>query len=438
MHFPFVFIIILLACISSLFQILVVSSHEFGADGRVLELDDSNFEKAISSIDYMFVDFYAPWCGHCQRLSPELDKAAPVLANLEKPIVIAKVNADKFRSLARKYDIDGFPTLKVFMHGQPVDYYGPRKADLLVRFLKKFVAPDVALLESDGAISNFIKSSGTYFPIYIGFGLNESTISEYAIKYKKKAWFSVAKDFSEEAMLEYDVYKAPALLALHPTYKERNVFYGPFEDKFMEDYIKQNLLPLVMPVTYDTLNSLNDDDREIVLTIMENDSSEKSLALIKLLRAAASANRDLIFGYLGFKQWEDFAETFDVDKNTKLPKMVVWNKNEEYLTVIGSESVEEEDQGSQITQFIEGYRNGKTEKKRISGLTFLGFVKSLIGVRSVYIVIFMVVVLMLIWNINKSDEYDVGPQRRQRDDAIEPILEDESAQQPYRPEDKED
>jgi protein disulfide-isomerase A1 len=121
----------------------------------------------------------------------------------------------------------------IFMHGAPEEYYGPRKADLLARYLKKFVAPDVSVLDSDSAISDFIETAGTYFPIYLGFGLNESMISKLAIKYKKKAWFSVAKDFSEDTMVLYDFDKVPALVSLHPTYQEQSIFYGPFEGKFL-------------------------------------------------------------------------------------------------------------------------------------------------------------------------------------------------------------
>lgn len=123
----------------------------------------------------------------------------------------------------------GYPTLKIFMHGVPTEYFGPRKADLLVGFLKKFVAPDVAVLNSDSAIREFVEAAGTNFPIFIGFGVDESKLSTLAIKYKKKAWFSVAKDFSDEIMSFYDFDKVPALVALQPNYNEQSIFYGPFE-----------------------------------------------------------------------------------------------------------------------------------------------------------------------------------------------------------------
>ncbi|XP_059631937.1 protein disulfide-isomerase 5-2 [Cornus florida] len=404
--------------LSSIFFSLLsaISSHEFAVDGKVLELTESNFDSAISAFDYIFVDFYAPWCGHCKRLAPELDKAAPVLAGLKEPIIIAKVNADKYTRLASKYEIDGFPTLKVFMHGVPTDYYGPRKADLLVRFLRKFVALDVAILNSDSAIRDFVEAAGTNFPIFVGFGLNKSMISNLAIKYKKRAWFSVATDFSEDMMVLYDFDKVPALASIHPGYNERSVFYGPFEEKFLEDFIKQSLFPLALPINHDTLKSLKDDERKIVLTIMEDEADEKSKEFVKLLKAAASANRDLVFGYVGVKQWEDFTESFEVYKKTKLPKMVVWDGNEEYFSVIGSESIDEEDKGSQITRFLQGYRDGSVIQKQISGPSLMGYINSLIGIRSVYIIVFVVAVIMLIQTINKEEPLRVGT-RDQAGDA---------------------
>ncbi|XP_030551786.1 protein disulfide-isomerase 5-2 [Rhodamnia argentea] len=404
-------------------------------DGRVLELDDSNLDSAISKFDYVLVDFYAPWCGHCKRLAPELDAAAPNLAGLKEPVVIAKVNADKYSRLAVKHDIDGFPTLKLFMHGVPMEYNGPRKADLLVRFLKKFVAPDVSILDSDSAVSEFVQSAGTHFPVYIGFGMNESLISNLGKKYKKKAWFSVAKDFSEEIMVVYDFDKVPALVSLHPNYNEQNIFYGPFEEKFLEDFIKQNFIPSPLPINHDTLKLLKDDDRKIVLAITEDENEEKSKKLVQLLKAAAYANRDLVFAYVGVKQFKDFTESFGVNKKSELPKMVVWDGNEEYFSVVGSEVITEEDQASQITRLIEGYREGRTEVKRINGPSIMGYIHSLIGVSTVLIIVFLVCMFMLIQSINKEEPLRVGT-REEADRASSSSLENEGKE--YSPGNKED
>lgn len=403
--------------------------------GKVLELDESNFDAAISSFDYILVDFYAPWCGHCKRLAPQLDKAASILADLKKPISIAKIDADKYKRVGSKYGIDGYPTLKIFMHGVPTEYYGPRKADLLVRFLKKFVAADVAILNSDSAISEFVEAAGTSFPIFIGFGLNESAISHFAVKYKKRAWFSVAKDFSDKTMEFYDFDKVPALVARHPNYDEQSIFYGPFEENFVEDYIKQSLLPLTLPITEETLRLLKDDERKVILTILEDETDDRSKKLLKLLKAAASANRDFVFVFVGFKQWQGFAESFDVSKKTKLPKMVVWDGDEEYFSVVGSESVEDEDQGSQITHFIQGYKDGNIIQKRISSGSFMGFINSMIGLGTVTIIVFVVAVVMIIQSL-KEEPLTVGT--RDEGDHPSSSTSQTEARQPLRSGEKQD
>ncbi|KAK4387260.1 protein disulfide isomerase-like 5-2 [Sesamum angolense] len=282
------------------------------------------------------------------RLIDVLAKAAPILAGVKKPIVVAKVDADKHRELASKHHIHGYPTLKIFMRGVPTDYYGPRKADLLVRFLTKFVALDVAVLDSDSAIRDFVEAAGSNFPIF------------------RRLW-----DFSDDIMTVYDVNKVPALAAIHPAYCEHSIFYGPFEEKLLEDYIKQSLLPLILPISQYSLKSLKDDHRKVVLTILEDETEETSKGLLKVLKTVASVNSDLIFGYVGFKQWEDFTKSFEVSKKSELPKMFVWDGNGDYYSVIGSESIDETNLGSQVSRFLKGYRDGSVIRKRIEGATFI-------------------------------------------------------------------
>ncbi|XP_075515932.1 protein disulfide isomerase-like 5-2 [Primulina tabacum] len=222
----------------------------------------------------------------------QLDKAAPLLSGLKKPMVVAKVDADKYTNLASKHDIE--------------------KADLLVRYLTKFVAPDVAILCSDSAIREFIEAAGIYFPTFIGFGLNESTISNLPIKYKKRSWFSVAKDFSDNITTQYDFDKAPALAAIHLASKEHSIFYRPLEDMPSHARISFQIAEekehLKNKCCTDS-GSLEDDPRKFVATILNDEGDDKSKGLLK---------------------GEDFAESFDVSKKTKLPRMVLWDGNEEY------------------------------------------------------------------------------------------------------------
>jgi protein disulfide-isomerase A1 len=102
---------------------------------------------------------------------------------------------------------------------------------------------------------------------------------------------------------------------------------------FLEDFVRQSLLPLAVSINTETLKMLNDDERKVVLAILEDGLDEKSEQLVKVLRSAASANRDLVFGYVGVKQWEEFVETFDISKGSQLPKLLIWDRNEEYEVV---------------------------------------------------------------------------------------------------------
>jgi len=89
------------------------------------------------------IEFYAPWCGHCQRLAPEWEKAAQ---NLKGIVKIGAVNCDeeKNKGLAGNFGIQGFPTIKFFPSEQkvegkgvtktPLDYNGARTASAIVNF----------------------------------------------------------------------------------------------------------------------------------------------------------------------------------------------------------------------------------------------------------------------------------------------------------------
>jgi len=103
----------------------------------VVDLTPENFDQVVDGSKHVFVEFFAPWCGHCKHLAPEYEIVAEAFAK-EKGVVIAKVDADQHKSLGSRFDVHGFPTLKFFPQGKkdsPVAYEGGRTADDLISWI---------------------------------------------------------------------------------------------------------------------------------------------------------------------------------------------------------------------------------------------------------------------------------------------------------------
>lgn len=94
-----------------------------------------NFEEvAMDKTKAVFVEFYAPWCGHCKKLAPIWDELAEKFQDHDD-IVIAKM--DSTANEVESVKIQSFPTLKYFPKDSDeiVDYKGGRTLEDLVKFV---------------------------------------------------------------------------------------------------------------------------------------------------------------------------------------------------------------------------------------------------------------------------------------------------------------
>jgi thioredoxin 2 len=84
------------------------------------------------------VDFWAPWCGPCRMVAPELIKVA---ANAAGKYVVVKVNTDALPDLGDRFAIRSIPTMAVFADGREVARTaGARPARDIEAFLSQAVA----------------------------------------------------------------------------------------------------------------------------------------------------------------------------------------------------------------------------------------------------------------------------------------------------------
>lgn len=83
----------------------------------MLTLNRENFaQEVLQSEQPVLVEFWAPWCVYCRRISPALDRM-----DQASEVKIAKINIDEQPELAAQFQVEVIPTFLLFQEGQHGD-----------------------------------------------------------------------------------------------------------------------------------------------------------------------------------------------------------------------------------------------------------------------------------------------------------------------------
>jgi len=113
-------------------------------DGPVKVVVGKNFnEIVLDNTKDVLLEFYAPWCGHCQKLAPTYEELGTYFKDSHKNVVIAKIDATA-NSYPDSIAIRGFPTIMLFSANNkenPVSYEGERTLEDLKKFMESNINP---------------------------------------------------------------------------------------------------------------------------------------------------------------------------------------------------------------------------------------------------------------------------------------------------------
>lgn len=98
-----------------------VEPEEAIVDNGLYVLNEKSFAKHVETGDH-FVKFYAPWCGHCQRMAPAWAELAKAFEDSDK-VKIAKIDCTQAQSICQANEVRGYPTIQYIRAGKLVEAY---------------------------------------------------------------------------------------------------------------------------------------------------------------------------------------------------------------------------------------------------------------------------------------------------------------------------
>ncbi|CAH1367000.1 protein disulfide-isomerase [Tenebrio molitor] len=279
-------------CLIATATSLAHASEEIKVDDGVLVLTKANFKEAVTDNEFLLVEFYAPWCGHCKALAPEFAKAAKTLAEQESTIKLAKVDATEETELAEEHQVRGYPTLKFFRNGIPMDYNGGRQADDIVSWLSKKTGPPAKELKTVEEAKEFIDASNV---AVIGFFKDQTSD-------KAKAFLAVAANnddqpfgvTSDDSVFKEHEAECGSIVLFKKFDEGKVLFDGEATEQNIKKFVAGNSLPLIVEFNHETAQKIFGGDIKSHLLLFLNKGEDHFEKVAEAARAVAKPFKEQV------------------------------------------------------------------------------------------------------------------------------------------------
>ena len=225
-----------------LFFILIIfifCDEEFPLQKDVIILTNSNFYKAIKKYEYLLVLFYTPYCDKCQTFYNEYEKASYILR--KEYLYLSKIDGTIETNITKNYNIQGFPSIKLFKKGEISDYTGGSKSFEIINWMRK--RTNGTVINSLNSLNDFKIFQKDNEIVLIYFGSNKSDIEEItkvARKYEDIPFGLVTSDSLIKQLSE------KGNIVLYKKADSKKIVLKDIKEESLEKLINNDIYPKIM------------------------------------------------------------------------------------------------------------------------------------------------------------------------------------------------
>ncbi|EMF13675.1 thioredoxin-domain-containing protein [Sphaerulina musiva SO2202] len=231
-------------------SLLLPAAHAFyDRSSPVIQADGGSFNTLVNKSNYTsIVEFYAPWCGHCQNLKPAYEKAAKSLSGLAK-VVAVNCDEEPNKPLCGRMGVQGFPTLKIVRPGKKPgkpfveDYRGERTAKAIVDAVIDKIPSHVKRLKDADYEAWVAEDAGPKAILFTNKGTVSPLLKAIAIDFLGGLGVAQIRDKEKGAVEAFGVEKFPTLVLLPGDGKETIPYVGEMKKDSIVKFLSQAATP---------------------------------------------------------------------------------------------------------------------------------------------------------------------------------------------------
>jgi protein disulfide-isomerase A1 len=217
----------------------------------VTDLNNDNSRRVVEENELVLLLGYAPWDKKSAALMPRFAQAATELREMGSPVVMAKVDAERYPKVASLYGIKGFPTFLLFVNGTSQRYSGGIIGDEIVIWVRKKTGVPVIRLSSEDSAKQFLKKYKKYaIGLFENYEGPESEAFAKAALTNNETQFVATDNFEIAKLLYPQISSKKNFVGLVKTENDKfEKFEGKFEEGEILDFVEKNKFPLVSVLT---------------------------------------------------------------------------------------------------------------------------------------------------------------------------------------------